>query len=71
MAEPLRRAAFDLMAYGQHFPTCTKGRVLVAQDGWRAAIREKRCSCGLDAALDGAFAALAPVPVGQKEGERK
>lgn len=50
--ERLRRAAFDLLAYGRHSELCTKGRVVVPGKGWRAPMLEKACSCGLDAALD-------------------
>lgn len=52
MSDRTRRLYFDLLAYGRHFETCTKGRVIVPASKWRAAIRVKACSCGFDAALD-------------------
>ena len=56
----LHRARMDLMAYAAHLETCSKGRVLAEPTRrWEAPIREGRCSCGLDKALDDVFAACA------------
>jgi hypothetical protein len=60
--KPAVRVYRDFVAYGQHLPSCQKGRVLIPQKGMRAAIRDTRCTCGFDAALDIAEAAAAPSP---------
>ena len=60
MAARLHRARMDMLAYAVHFETCSKGRVLAAPTRrWEAPWRDPRCSCGLDRALDDAFAACA------------
>lgn len=48
----IHRLRMDLLAYGRHMDTCTKGRVLAETTQKHAPpVRDPECSCGFDAAL--------------------